>query len=268
MTHPEKRAVRPALWIGLALCVFFIGCMSPPEAQVYEDEILSAEELFLEATEILEIGRNSLLFKETDYLDAIDVFQEIIDNYPFSDYAIEAELRIADAYFEREHWEEALSYYRDFADLHPDHGKVAYTVWQSALCLYNQTYVSSKDQGATRQAIAQLEQMMQYYPEAPEAEESERLWKELRGRLGESEMMVGDFYMEREEYQSAAERYRGVLDSFPGLGLDADALYKLGVCYQRMNLDDQARQVFQVILENYEGTKVAEAAQEAIPAAN
>ncbi len=81
-------------------------------------------------------------------------------------------------------------------------------------------------------------------------------------------MLVGDFYMEREEYQSAAERFRGILDDFPGLGLDADALYKLGLCYQRMNLDDEAREIFQVILENYEGTEVAEAAQEAIPAAN
>jgi outer membrane protein assembly factor BamD (BamD/ComL family) len=83
-----------------------------------------------------------------------------------------------------------------------------------------------------------------------------------------SEMQIGDFYMDREEYQSAAERYRGILDGFPGLGLDADALFKLGTCYQKMNLDDRAEETFQIILKHFEGTEVADAAQDAIPAAN
>ena len=48
----------------------------------------------------------------------------------------------------------------------------------------------------------------------------------------------------------------------------ADALYKLGVCYQNMNLEDEAQRIFEVILDNYEGSEVAEAAQDLIPAAN
>lgn len=244
------------------------GCLSPPVAEVFDEEMLPADELFTEANLILEMGRKSWFFRETDYLDAIDVFQEIIDNYPFSDFAIKAELAIAQAYFERKHYEEALSYYRDFLDLHPDDPKVPFTVWMSALCLYNQTHESTKDQDATHQAIAQLEEMMRRFPDAPEAEEAERLWKELRGRLALSEMQIGNFYMDREEYQSAAVRYRGILDSFPGLGFDADALFKLGTCYQKMNLDAQAEETFQIILKHFEGTELAEAAQDAIPAAN
>ncbi len=263
MMHEIRRILVPLAAVGL-----LSGCLSPPEAEVYEDVVLSAEELYEEATAILEEGRRSWIFKEADYLDAIDVYQEIIDNYPFSDYAILAELQIADSYFERDRFEEALSYYRDFADLHPDHPKVPYTIWRSALCLYEQTYEASRDQDPTRQAINQLEVMMRHYPDAPESVEAEALWKELRERLATREMQVGDFYMEREEFQSAADRFRRVLDAYPGLGLDGDALYKLGVCYQRMNRDDEATEIFEVILRNFEGTEVAQAAEEAIPAAN
>ena len=59
--------------------------------------------------------------------------EDIIDNYPYSDYATLAELRIADAYYDQEHWEEALSYYRDFSELHPDHDRVPYTIYRAAL---------------------------------------------------------------------------------------------------------------------------------------
>ena len=71
-------------------------------------------------------------------------------------------------------------------------------------------------------------------------------------------MQIGDFYLDREEYQSAASRYRAVLDQYPGLGLDPEALYKLAVCYEAMNLTDEATQIFQVILDNYKDTEVAD----------
>ena len=35
-----------------------------------------------------------------------------------------------------------------------------------------------------------------------------------------------------------------------------------------MNRGDEAQQIFQVILENYEGSEVAEAAADLVPAAN
>src|SRR5262249_56168269 len=50
---------------------------------------------------------------------AIDTFQSIIDNYPYSEYAVLAELRIADAYFDDPKYEEALASSPAFPDLHP-----------------------------------------------------------------------------------------------------------------------------------------------------
>jgi outer membrane protein assembly factor BamD len=127
---------------------------------------------------------------------------------------------------------------------------------------------ANRDQRPTREALKYLDKLMSVYPYTPEAEQAEEIWRELRGRLGRSVLLVADFYMDREEFQSAADRYRDVLNEFPGLGLDAEALYKLGRCYRAMNLEDEANRVFQVILENYEGSEVAEAAQDWVPSAN
>ncbi|MDJ0788938.1 MAG: outer membrane protein assembly factor BamD [Myxococcota bacterium] len=248
-----------------------LGCASFGSAPEDDDfvEMPSAEELYQEGLAKLADGGKVLwIFDTTDYQGAIDKFQDIADNYPYSDYATLAELRIADAFFQQESWEEAVSYYRDFAELHPDHEKVPYTIYQAAMAHYKRSRTAGRDQTPTKKAIDHLDRLITEYPHAPETADAEIMWRELRTRLGKHVIGIADFYLDRSEYQSAADRYRSVLNEYPGLGLDAEALYKLGVCYSNMSLEDEAQRVFQVILENYEGSEIADAAQEWVPSAN
>ena len=241
------------------------GCLGGPSA--YElGEVPSAEDLYQEGREILDEGSHILwLFDTTDYQGAINKFQDIIDNYPYSDYAVLAELAIADTYFQEEKWEDALSYYRDFSELHPDHPRVPYTLLQTALCYYKQSRDEGRDQTFTRLAVGNLDEVQSRFPSSSEAAEAETLWLQLRKRLGSHALLIGDFYLDRDEFQSAAERYRSVLNEYPGLGLDPEALYKLGVCYESMQREEEASRIFQVILDNYGDTEIAEAAAEFLP---
>jgi outer membrane protein assembly factor BamD len=255
--------------VSVLALTFAMACASSmPDGEEF-GEVPSAEDLYTEGVAKLEEGGLRFWFIDTrDHQGAIDTFQDIIDNYPYSDYATLAELRIADAYFDQELWEEALSYYRDFSELHPDHEKVPYTILRAARAYYHQSRPADRDQTATKQALAQLERLRNDYPQAAESAEADQLWRELRTRLGTSVMNIGNFYMERSEYRSAADRFRSVLNEYPGLGLDAEALFKLGLCYREMNLGDEAARIFQVILENYQGSEVAAAAQDFVPASN
>ena len=252
----------------MVVCAFALsaGCAkdNPPEFA----EVPSAEVLYRQGLEALENGKLLGLIPTADHEEAIETFQAIVDNYPYSDYAVLAELKIADAYFDQSKWEEALSYYRDFAELHPTHERVPYSVLRSALSRQNQALNSNRDQTNTKRALEHLDVLLTRYPYTTEAQEAEQLWREMRTRLAEHEMGVGDFYMSHEEFQSAADRFRKVLNDYPGLGLDGQALYKLGTCYSEMNLDDEATRIFEVILHNYDGTEYAEAAREHVPAAN
>jgi outer membrane protein assembly factor BamD len=252
--------------VAFVAASFGLACASTPEQEVVL-EPPSAEALYDEALAILDGHTMLPFYAYVNYQAAIDKFQEVIDNYPYSDYAVMAELRIADAYYDDGRYEEALSYYQDFPELHPNHERVPYTLLKAAMCHYERTRSPNRDQRPTREALKYLDKLMSTYPYTPESEEAEEIWRELRTRLGRSVMLVADFYMDRSEYQSAADRFRDVLNEFPGLGLDAEALYKLGVCYQEMRLNDEAERIFQVILENYEGTEVADAAADLIPAA-
>ena len=259
--------IRPTLFAApaLALVALLSSCASTGTDEIVE--VASADRLYEEGVAELEDQSSLLGVNFKNYQGAIDKFQDIIDNYPYSEYAVLAELRIADAHFAQSRWDEALGYYRDFAQLHPDHEKVPYTMLRTALCHERQSEKSVRDQTQTREAVAALDQLILRYPNAAETAEAEELWKKLRRKLGKQALQVGDFYFAREEYQSAANRYRSVIDEFPGLGLDADALFKLGLAYSRMKRDDDARELFEVILENYPASNVAGAARDQIPSA-
>jgi outer membrane protein assembly factor BamD len=246
---------------AIALAAAF-GCAgTTPEPE----EVPPAEVLYQRGLEQMEGGKILWMFSTAKNEGAIESFQQIIDNYPYSEHAVLAELKIADAYFADEKYDEALSYYRDFSELHPQHERVPYTLHRAAQCHHKQSRSADRDQTATIESLKYLDQLLTRYPHSAEAREAEEIWKELRVKLAKHDMYIADYYMDREEFQSAADRYRSVLNRYPGLGLDAEALYKLAVCYTEMNLEGEAHKIFEVILQNYRGTDVAAAAADRMP---
>jgi outer membrane protein assembly factor BamD len=262
MGRPLIRSFQAASALALG-----VACASAPPPPSFED-LPSAEVLYDRGQKQIADEGDGFLLLSPDYSDGIETFQDIIDNYPYSEQAVLAELAIGDAYFKQDKYDEALSYYRDFVELHPEHEKVPYAMYQTVMSYYKQSRDASRDQTATQEALTHLDRLLARFPHTPYATEGEQLWKELRTRLGEHTMKVADYYYDHDEYGSAAERYRQLLDQYPGLGLDAEALYKLGVCYTRMNRTEEAQKIFQVILDNYKGTDVAEAAADLVPSAN
>ncbi|MCH2187630.1 outer membrane protein assembly factor BamD [Myxococcota bacterium] len=261
LIHPAARAMFGlTLLVTLGLVFATTGCNREPDFQ----DVPPAAELFAQGQKLLE-GRKILgIYKWVRYEKAIETFQAIIDNYPYSDYEIEAQLQIADAYFEDAKYDEALSYYRDFADLHPQNPKVPYTILRSALCHYNQIKSIDRDQTSTREALKYLEILRTRYPYDPETRDGEIILQQLRTRLADNMMEIGDFYLVRTQFQSAANRFRSVINEYPGLGLDSEALYKLAVCYEHMKRTDEALRLYHVVLENFSDSPYAERADERI----
>jgi len=234
--------------VGALVGVGSLGCTST--IPTFED-VLPAEDLYAEGLRTLEGRRILLLFRYVDYDGAIESFQSIIDNYPYSEFELLAQLKIADAYYSDKRYEEALAYYQDFADLHPQHERVPYTLLRAALCHFNQIESIDRDQTAAQRATEALEVLLRGHPYAEETRQGEEMMLVLRTRLALHILQIADFYRERSQWQSAAARYRRVIDEYPGLGLDPRALYRLGLCLQAMLREDEALRLYHVVVENY-----------------
>ena len=253
--RPPSRPRPPGPAIPLVIAWIALGACA--NEQPTFEEIPPADVLYQEGIETLKGYRILGIIPRVDYNAAIESFQAIVDNYPYSDYAEMAELKIADAYFDDERYEEALSYYRDFAELHPDHEEVAYTIFRSALCHERRVRDPNRDQTPTVDALIYLDRLLTRYPHSEYAQRAEILWRQLRTRLAQQISSIADYYLAAGEYEAAAERYRSLLNEYPGLGMDAETLYKLALCYDLLNREDEAALIYQSIVQHYRDSDVA-----------
>ena len=80
----------------------------------------------------------------------------------------------------------------------------------------------------------------------------------LRTRLAQNMLHIADFYLDRTQWQSAATRYRRVLDEYPGTRHGREgALSPRRVCLENMRREDEALRLYHVVVENYAETSSA-----------
>ena len=68
---------------------------------------------------------------------ATDKLRILKNKFPYSNYAVDAQLRLADVYFLQESWAEAAANYESFRELHPKHPKVAYAMFRAGKSYYS-----------------------------------------------------------------------------------------------------------------------------------
>ena len=243
----------PALLLSLA-------CASSPP----QDEIPSAEHYYQRGLETLEGRRVFLFFTDVDYERAIELFQEVIDNYPYSDYATLAELKIADVYFEQGRFEEAASYYQDFVELHPRHPQVSYAIYRRGECAFRQMYAGDQDQTPTHEAVAQFRFLLERYPESEYAEEARLNLAQAEDRLAANVLEIADFYFDREQYYAAADRYREALELYPEHSGRLRTAYRLALSLRGLGQEEEARAILGQILEDGADDDLTEEVEEAL----
>jgi outer membrane protein assembly factor BamD len=164
------------------------------------------------AEELAEKGMES--FEEEDYKDALKAFNTLKERYPYSRYAILAELKVADAHFYRKEYPEAIGAYEDFVQLHPKNEAIPYVKYQIGICYYEQMLSKDRDQTPTRLAILSFERLLKEHYDSAYAREATKKINDCRKLLAEHELYVGRFYYKSKCYSAALGRFEGVLTGY------------------------------------------------------
>jgi outer membrane protein assembly factor BamD len=168
------------------------------------------------------------------YNDAISNFQKIKDRYPYSPFAVTAELRMADAYFKREQYEEALEAYIEFEKLHPKNRELAYVIYQQGMCNFSQVTTIDRDQSHTLMAKEDFERLIKKFSKSQYANQARIKLRKCYMYLAEHELYVGNFYFKRKNYRAAMGRYRFILENYPDMGQYHPALERLRECKEKI----------------------------------
>lgn len=203
------------------------------------------------------------------YNEAIKFFEHVRNKFPYSKYAVLADLRTADAHYEREKWLEAADAYRLFIRFHPRHEAVPHATWRIAHSFHKEMQKGffllpaayETDLSSTNDAIRAFDDYLTRYPGGEHAEEARRLRTEARTRLAEHDMYAASFYQRREKWQGAVWRYEHVAEAFPDTPRAPTALLEAGrICADQLGREADARAYFARIVKDFPASPEVEEA--------
>lgn len=194
-----------------------------------------------------------------NYQEAAAFFEFVKTKYPYLDLAKTAELRLADADFERDRFVEARDRYQNFVRLHPTHARIDYAAFRAALTHYKEIPsdffllppASEKDQVEVRNALSAMTDFVRSHSGSERLPEAKKVIDEVKLRLAEHEMYVADFYARRERWPAVVTRLNVVAKNFSGIGLDERVYFGLYDAHLKLNEPDKARAVLQHFVEKF-----------------
>jgi outer membrane protein assembly factor BamD len=200
-------------------------------------------------------------FATHDYKGATIYFQKLIDQYPFSPYAEDAELKIGLAEYQMKHYAEAIASLSDFEKMHPTSKQIELASYYLAMAHFDQIGRPDQDQSNTRQALEQFEMIERRYPETGFAAIAHQQIEICREMLARHQLLIGDFYYNRANFRAAESRLAELMQKWPDTPVGDEALYQLGTVLEREGKKYSAAQAFTAEVLHYPGTEYAKKAQ-------
>jgi len=189
-----------------------------------------------------------------NYATAVTQFNFVEQNYPYSTWAVNAQLMQGYAEYLRQHYTDSIGVLDRFIQLHPSHRDIAYAYYLRALCFYEQIVDISRDQKGTQEAMIALQEVVNRFPDSSYGRDARLKIDLARDHLAGKEMEVGRFYQSQHLYEAAIGRFQRVVDDFQTTNHVPEALHRLTEIYLTLGLVDQARKTAAVLGYNYPGS--------------
>lgn len=182
---------------------------------------------------------------------AVKKFAEVERKYPYSSFATKAILMQAYASYRAAKWDDAIVAANRFVTLHPGHRDAGYAYYLIAVSNFNKIEDTKRDQTATKQALASLEEVAQRYPGTPYAADAAQKVVVARDHLAGKEMEIGRYYFRQKSYLAGINRFKRVITEFRNTSQTPEALYRLTEGYMALGIVSEAQTAAAVLGYNY-----------------
>ncbi len=219
------------------------GCSTTADEQD-ETSKWSAKKLHKEGKDALEA---------TDYETAIELFETLEAKYPFGQFAEQAQLDTAYAYYKFEEPDSAISAADRFIKLHPRHAHVDYAYYLRGLASASKKdnaldgilpqNSSLRDPASTQKAYDYFAELVKKFPNSDYAPDAAKRMGHLRNSVAMHEIHVANYYVNRDACVAAVNRAKHVVENFPQTPASRQALKILVYCYTKLGMTALAKDV-------------------------
>ena len=233
--------------IGVILVILgpLVGCSNTAEVGSDEIENYSAKQIFDRAE--FEMARSKPM-------DAIAFFSDVERLYPYSEWAKRSVIMQAFANHKAKQYEEARDAAERYIEYYPSDEDSAYAQYIIALSYYDQIEDVGRDQQVTAKALEAFKTLMVNYPNSEYVKAAELKFDLAFDHLAGKEMEVGRYYLKRQQFPAAINRFRIVVEEYQTSSYTAEALHRLVEAYLSMGLVEEAQSAGAILGYNYQAT--------------
>ncbi|MDO8527984.1 MAG: outer membrane protein assembly factor BamD [Deltaproteobacteria bacterium] len=204
-----------------------------------------------EAPEV-EIKKCTLLSQKKKYEKAVECLEIFKSRFPQTAEGQEAELRIADNYFNQHQFLLAADSYLSFVKLHRTHPDVDYALFRAGLSYFKEAPKAiDRDQQYLIKAVEQLETASKSNPRGIYQEGIVKYLKLARERMALRIFYVGHFYYRTGQYIASIPRFEELVQKYPDSSLVPKSLYNMTKANLKLGRTEEARQAVEFLMEQY-----------------
>ena len=188
--------------------------------------------------------------------DAIDYFQEVERQHPYSEWSRRAILMQIYAHYQNNNYEEATAASDRFIQLFPGNPSAAYAFYMKAICNFERIVDVGRDQAYAENALQGLRDVVRRYPGSSYATDATVKIDMVNDQLAGKEMNIGRYYQRANQPLAAINRYKTVIENpdFQRTSHTPEALYRLVEVNLALGLKDEATRNGAVLGHNYPGS--------------
>ena len=156
-----------------------------------------------------------LFSDENDFDRAIEVYQAVVNNQPFTEAAAEAQYRIGLCHVKKEEYPSAIEAYETVLDLYPGSPWAAEAAFGAAEAQFDQSRPAVYDQTAVQEATERFDLYLRRYDDEERRAQVEEMMHQLADHRAEHEFRIAEWYHRQHKFQSARLYYEQVLKAHP-----------------------------------------------------
>ena len=237
--------------VYLIIALLFLSSSCSKE----KEKISIVEEESLEMQMIKAYNEGLKELDKGDVIYAAKKFNEAELIYPQSIWAPRAALMAAYSYFSQYYFSDAALELEKFLDKYKNHPRRDYAYYLLALCHYDQIVDETKDLNEILKAKEYFEIIIKKYPDTEFALDSEFKLELIEELLASKEMYLARYYIDREKWIPAINRFKTVVKKYETTIFVEEALHRLVELHYKIGLIDESKKYAALLGYNYQSSK-------------
>ena len=236
------------LILKLSIILLFLTLVSC--SKKIEVEQIKEVSVDLQMIEAYEEGMKQLNLGQS--LIAVKKFNEAELLFPQSKWAPRSALMSAYAYYDYSFYNDAIDEVDRFLKTYPNSKRKDYAHYLKAMSFYNQIVDEKKDLGPILEAKQSFQFIITEYPESEYAMDASFKLELIEEILAAKEMHIGRFYLKKEKWIPAINRFKKVIEDYDRSIYAEEALHRLVEVHYRIGLLEESKKYAILLGYNYQ----------------